>query len=1008
MILRPLSTFWTSYAPQMANHLWQSTLFVVLAAILVLALRKNQGRVRYGVWLTASMKFLLPFSLLIALGSHLAKPRASTPAQAVVYSAVEDFSQPFAGPEMPSIPQAPAPVSRFHLLPPIIVAVWLAGIIVVLLVWSAGWIRVSLMVRRAVPLKRGPEVEALRRLESSFGIRKPIRLVLSRNWMEPGIFGVFRPVLIWPEGISQHLDDRHIDAILAHEICHARRHDNLTAILHMLVEAVFWFHPLVWWMGTRLEEERERACDEEVGLLCHQPHVYAESILRVCKFCSESPLACVSGITGADLKKRIMQIMTQRVARKLDLRRKLLLLAAAATVVAAPLALGLAHSPLVFGQILEASGPRPSFEVAAIKASSKDETRTGIGVTDGGRGFRATNATARDLIQEAYNLKSTDQILGTSGWMTSEHFDIEARMDDAQADQLKPMPMDKKVDQVRLMVQSLLAERFGLKLHESTRESSLFELVVAKGGPKLKPTKMAAADPHGVNAPHPAVGPLVRLEGPGKIHATGVGLGSLAEELSGMPELGSQGGFTMGELVVDKTGLTGTYDWTLNWSPDNGSGRKAENADAPSLFTALQEQLGLKLVKAKGPVEVVVIDRIEKPTIDGAEVQPIATLPSSDDKTGVPGRVVAKLGRALSVQKLSDTGGVDFSSYIQRIQTDVGRNGAPLAPSNGSRLSKSGVVAIRLVLLPDGRIGTMKLEQSSGNADLDKAAWYAITSEGTFPPLPSAFHGPQVELLLKFFYNTEVVEPSASLVPVAMVQEKASSGATPSAPPSFEVASVRMVDVHTEAEVQRFGLLTESTYPTTHFFLHNTTLDFLIATAYRVDLPSIQKDAGWMDSQLYDVDAKTPGDRALSREEMRPLLQDLLAQRFHLALHREHKTVSGYELVVAKDGSKLKAAKAGGETHAQILPNGFDAQSASTILLAEILTRSAGEPVVDKTGLAGEYDVRLRHAAANDVNSTLPSIFTAVQEQLGLKLQPDKVPVEYLVVDHADRVPTEN
>jgi uncharacterized protein (TIGR03435 family) len=163
-----------------------------------------------------------------------------------------------------------------------------------------------------------------------------------------------------------------------------------------------------------------------------------------------------------------------------------------------------------------------------------------------------------------------------------------------------------------------------------------------------------------------------------------------------------------------------------------------------------------------------------------------------------------------------------------------------------------------------------------------------------------------------------------------------------------------------------------------------------------------------MDSQLYDVDAKTPGDRALSREEMRPLLQDLLAQRFHLALHREHKTVSGYELVVAKDGSKLKAAKAGGETHAQILPNGFDAQSASTILLAEILTRSAGEPVVDKTGLAGEYDVRLRHAAANDVNSTLPSIFTAVQEQLGLKLQPDKVPVEYLVVDHADRVPTEN
>ena len=117
MILRALSALWTSYAPQMANHLWQSTLFVVLAAILSFALRKNQARVRYWVWLTASVKFLIPFSLLIALGSYLAKPRVSTPAQVIVYSAVEDFSQPFAGQQMPVIfhpaPTA-APVSLLH------------------------------------------------------------------------------------------------------------------------------------------------------------------------------------------------------------------------------------------------------------------------------------------------------------------------------------------------------------------------------------------------------------------------------------------------------------------------------------------------------------------------------------------------------------------------------------------------------------------------------------------------------------------------------------------------------------------------------------------------------------------------------------------------------------------------------------------------------------------------------------------------------------------------------
>ena len=432
--------------------------------------------------------------------------------------------------------------------------------------------------------------------------------------MEPGVFGVWRAVLAWPAGISERLDDAHLEAIVAHEVCHVRRRDNLTAALHMLVEAAFWFHPLVWWLGARLIAERERACDEEVLRLGGRPQAYAEGILKVCAFCVESPLECVAGVTGADLKQRVVRIMTDGVARKLTLAKKLPLAAAALCAVAVPVLLGVVRMIPMYGQALKATGPLPSFEVATIRASSKDEARAAMGFTAGGRGFYTINATARDLIQEAYNLKSTDQIQGASGWMTTEKFDIEARMEDAQADLLKPMPMDKKVDQVRLMVQSLLAERFGLKLHETTREGSFFELVVAKGGAKLKPTAMAAADPHGVNAPHPAVGPELHWKGPGKLQATGVGLGTLTENLSRMPELGSQGGFTMGVLVVDKTGLTGMYDWTLNWSPDNGSGGKTENDDAPSLYTALQEQLGLKLVKARGPVDAVVIDHIDKPS----------------------------------------------------------------------------------------------------------------------------------------------------------------------------------------------------------------------------------------------------------------------------------------------------------------------------------------------------------------------------------------------------------
>ena len=229
------------------------------------------------------------------------------------------------------------------------------------------------------------------------------------------------------------------------------------------------------------------------------------------------------------------------------------------------------------------------------------------------------------------------------------------------------------------------------------------------------------------------------------------------------------------------------------------------------------------------------------------------------------------------------------------------------------------------------------------------------------------------------------------------------------ATPSFEVASIRMVDAHAVEDLRRgIGLFSMSTYPTAHFFIHSTTLDFLVGMAYGIDLQYIQNDRDWMDSQMYDIDARVDGERPLSQQEIRPLLRNLLEQRFHLTAHRTSKLVSGFQLIVAKGGPKLKPAKDGAQIHAQILPNRLDAQSVSITLLAGILTRPAGQPVVDKTGLTGSYDINLTYAPANDPNSTLPSLFTAIQEQLGLKLEPAKVPVDYLVIDYADRVPTEN
>ena len=129
------------------------------------------------------------------------------------------------------------------------------------------------------------------------------------RWSRPtrrsnlGVFGILSPVLLWPRRIAERLGDEQVEAILAHELSHVRRRDNLAAALHMIVQALFWFHPLVWWLGARLVDERERACDEEVIRLGSEPQVYAESILKTCEFYVESRLACVAGVTGSDLKQ---------------------------------------------------------------------------------------------------------------------------------------------------------------------------------------------------------------------------------------------------------------------------------------------------------------------------------------------------------------------------------------------------------------------------------------------------------------------------------------------------------------------------------------------------------------------------------------------------------------------------------------------------------------------------------------------------------------------------------
>jgi len=231
---------------------------------------------------------------------------------------------------------------------------------------------------------------------------------------------------------------------------------------------------------------------------------------------------------------------------------------------------------------------------------------------------------------------------------------------------------------------------------------------------------------------------------------------------------------------------------------------------------------------------------------------------------------------------------------------------------------------------------------------------------------------------------------------------------TPPAPPqsssTFEVASIRL-NSSTEC-CTTFTL----TYPANRFTASGITLELLTSIAYGTGHKKIIGGPSWFDLQRYDISAKVEGDAAITREQMQPLLQNLLEQRFHLVAHRQQKLVPGYALLVAKDGFKLKpnTNKSDVQPHSQVLANQLQGWNIPASSLAFLLEIPAGNPVVDKTGITGDYDIKLSYTTAGFPNANLPDIFTAVQEQLGLKLESAKVPVDFLVIDHVDRIPTEN
>ncbi len=616
------------------DHLWQSTVCVGVAWLLTLALRKNHAGIRFWVWFAASMKFLAPFSALVALGALLPWRPAPLPGEAPV-AVFEAVSQPFSTTSVTAF--APLPTATPTLTAMAIRAVpylWALGTLAVLLVWLLRWRRVAHMARSATATSTGGEYDALVRLAAARGITPPVLRVTS-SAMEPAIVGVLRPALLWPAAISDRLTSEQRDAVLAHELAHVARRDNLLALLHMAIEALFWFHPLVWVIGARLVHEREHACDEEVVRTSGQREAYAEGILRTCEHFLESTLPCASGVTGADLKGRVAAIMRGALQPRLGVPQRVLLTGVALLVLGIPLGLG-AVSPTYHAVPQQGlSGPTPApltsdlrFEVASVKPNTSGATGTQFGLPGGGR-FTATNATARELVRMAYSTQDY-KLVGLPDWTSGERFDIEAMAGKditLTGDPGKPSP-------VFLMLRSLLAERFGLTLHAETRDMPVYVLSHARAdrglGPRLAPSTtdcaavLAAAKAAKATPPGPPQPPTDRVlcgsrYSPGRHSGGAMDMEFLSGFLSN----------AVGRTVVNSTGLTGRFDWVLEFRPDSvdptGGTTPSLDANAPSLLAAVQEQLGLKLDAGRAPVEVLVIDRIERPAPnDAPEPKPTA------------------------------------------------------------------------------------------------------------------------------------------------------------------------------------------------------------------------------------------------------------------------------------------------------------------------------------------------------------------------------------------------
>jgi bla regulator protein BlaR1 len=534
---------------------------------------------------------------------------------------------------------------------------WAIGATLFLIPLAAALAHLRRVRRGGLPWRASDPL--VRRLCSEAGIRRPVDIFLHEDILTPMTCGLVRPAIVMPSD-AREWSEADVRQAVVHELEHVHRADWLVHLAARLVCALYWFHPLAWTAWRRLCLESERACDDVV-LQGADRTAYAEQLVMLARRLVQGGARPVLSMTNrSDLSTRVSAVLDGHQARGRAGRLSAVAIGATAVVLAlaisplravgqsgerfvpiatnhaAPLAVSLASalqprvepatSPSSMSQglfskptiPLQARPPQapsvatdasaPVFDVASVKPT-KISGSAYYFFHPGGR-FTATNFPLKGLITRAYRLQS-NQVEGGPSWVSSDGFDIEAKAEG------NPPP-----EQVLLMVRALLAERFKLKLRTETRQLPIYALELARSDGKLgsglrpaSPADCVSVPPSGgppslFDRNHPPCGALYSPIG----HWTGRGVSieTLTSDLSRV----------VSRVVLNRTRLTGRFDLDLQWTdltvllqPGGSVPDAPPPADNPaSIYTALQEQLGLKLDSQKGPVVVLVIDRAEKPT----------------------------------------------------------------------------------------------------------------------------------------------------------------------------------------------------------------------------------------------------------------------------------------------------------------------------------------------------------------------------------------------------------